>query len=108
MSNKKSKRHGVKRKPQAQSLNPLILVIGGVALVGAAALLIFGGGSTASQPPATPEVIGAPSLKADRELVDLGNVPLGQDQFVSFELTNVGDQPLFLTESPYIEVREGC
>jgi hypothetical protein len=55
-----------------------------------------------------PEVRGSPSLKADPERVDLGDVRLGEWVEVSFELTNVGDQPLRLSKAPYIEVVEGC
>jgi len=65
-------------------------------------------GNQNSQPLAAIEVIGAPSLIADQEQVDLGEVKLGQTVKVSFRLTNVGDQPLRFSEQPYIEVVEGC
>jgi len=54
------------------------------------------------------EVTGQPRLRVDRQLVDLGAVRLGQTVEASFTLTNVGDQPLRLTQAPYIEVVEGC
>lgn len=54
------------------------------------------------------EVKGAPSLVVDQELVDLGDVPMNKMVTVSFKLTNVGDKPLQFSESPYIEVLEGC
>ena len=54
------------------------------------------------------EVHGAASLKVDKEQVDLGDVQLGQTVKVSFQLTNVGDQPLKLSEKPYVELVEGC
>jgi len=57
---------------------------------------------------ATIEVTGQPRLRVDRQLVDLGAVRLGQTVEASFTLTNVGDQPLRLTQAPYIEVVEGC
>jgi hypothetical protein len=107
MSSKKSKRNGAKHKPQ--STNPLIFVIGGVALIGVAALLIFGGGGgAASSPPITPEVSGAPKLKANTYRIDLGDVRLGEWVSASFEIVNAGDQPLRFTEEPYVEVVEGC
>ena len=65
-------------------------------------------GNQNSQPLAAIEVHGAPSLKADQEQIDLGNVSLGQTVQVSFRLTNVGDQPLRFSEKPYIEVVKGC
>jgi hypothetical protein len=55
-----------------------------------------------------PEVRGGPSLKADREKVDLGDVRLGDWVEVSFDLTNVGDESLEFTKAPYVEVVEGC
>jgi len=106
MSSKKSKQNGAKQKPQPA--NPLIFVIGGVALIGVAALLIFGGGGTAASPPITPEVSGAPKLKVNTDLIDLGDVRLGEWVSASFEIVNAGDQPLRFTEKPYLEVVEGC
>jgi hypothetical protein len=61
-----------------------------------------------SSPPANIEVIGAPSLKVDKEQVDLGDVHLGQWVSATFQLTNVGDKTLRFTRQPYIEVLEGC
>lgn len=62
----------------------------------------------AAAPAFTPEVIGAAKLKVDKESVDLGDRKVGQPVSVSFEITNVGDQPLRFTQLPYIEVKEGC
>jgi hypothetical protein len=62
----------------------------------------------AAAPASTPEVNGAPKLKVDRESIDLGDRKVGQLVNVSFEITNVGDQPLRITEPPYIEVAAGC
>lgn len=75
-------------------------------LVGVAALLFIL--ANATKPPAEVEVTGRPSLKVDQEQVDLGDVHLGRTVRASFVLTNVGDQPLRLTRSPYTEVVEGC
>lgn len=102
----KKKRNGVKQKP-ARQVNPLLFVAGGLALIVVAALVIFGGAGDA-RPAVTPEVIGAPSLKVDKERVDLGNVRLGQMVNVSFELANVGDRQVYFTGQPYVEVLEGC
>jgi len=107
MSRKKKSKRTASRKQPTRSNNSLLIIVGGVALIGIAALLIFSGGSAAG-PPATPEVSGAPALRANQEFVDLGDVRLGQTVDASFQLTNVGDQPLFFTESPYVEVVEGC
>ena len=106
MSNKKFESRRLAQKRRRTQRTWLFLALGGVFLVGLAFLLLRGNQN--SQPLAAIEVHGAPSLKADQEQIDLGNVSLGQTVQVSFRLTNVGDQPLRFSEKPYIEVVEGC
>ncbi|PKO16633.1 MAG: hypothetical protein CVU39_07360 [Chloroflexi bacterium HGW-Chloroflexi-10] len=83
---------------------PLFLALGGIAVLLIAAFFAFQKKAT----PYTPEVSGTPSLKVDKERVDLGEVKLGQTVQVSFGLKNVGDQPLKFSDVPYVEVKEGC
>jgi hypothetical protein len=59
-------------------------------------------------PALKPEVTGAPRLKVDKESIDLGDQKVGHLVSASFEITNVGDQPLRITEAPYVEVAAGC
>lgn len=82
-----------------------ISIVGGLIVLGLTAFLFWRG---QSQPAAAIEITGRPSLKVNQESIDLGNVRLGQTVEVSFELTNVGDQPLRFSEAPYVEVVEGC
>jgi cell division septal protein FtsQ len=98
--NKKNLRHRKKKQ-----LWPMILLFaGGILLVvGAVSAL-----NKPAQPKAAIEVNGTPSLKVDKERVDLGNVKLGQTVEVKFQVMNVGDQTLRLTKAPYVEVVEGC
>ena len=104
MSASKSKRN--QRKQSAFSRYwPLLLAAGGLLLV-LAALWATRGGDSTSQAPV--EVSGAPGLKVDQEKIDLGDIRLGEWVSASFELTNVGDQPLKITDQPYIEVAAGC
>ena len=96
-------------RPRKKQGPPGYVVV--AAIVGGGLLLIFGalsllGGSKG--PKAAIEVTGRPSLKVDRETIDLGEIPLGTPVKTAFVLTNVGDQPLRVTEAPYIEVVEGC
>lgn len=104
MSQTKPKKYPSKRKKQKNQWLPLIFVLGGGLLILAAFLGLRG----KSTPSADIEVTGAPSLKADKESVDLGDVKLGETVEVSFQLTNVGDQTLRFSEEPYVEVVEGC
>jgi hypothetical protein len=98
--NKKSLRRHRRQKPW-----PLLLLIGGGLLLVIVAVTAL---NKPSQPRAAIEVTGSPSLKADKEKVDLGYVKLGQTVTVSFQLLNVGDKTLRFSKAPYIEVLEGC
>ncbi len=100
-----SKRIQARKRRKAQRIW-LLLALGGVFLIGTALFLLRG--NQGSKTLAAVTVNGAPSLKADKEQVDLGNVQLGQTVKVSFLVTNVGDQPLRFSDKPYVEVVEGC
>ena len=94
------------RKYKTNRTNRILPFFGGLVLIGLAFLILRG--KYTSQPSASIEVQGAPSLKADRGQVDFGDVKLGQTVEASFKLTNVGDQPLRFNKPPYIEVVQGC
>jgi len=100
-------KRGVSKSRQVQRKHnklPLIMALAGAAILLIAAFFAFQKKPTSF----TPEVTGSPSLKADKEKVDLGDVKLGQTVEVSFEIRNVGDQPLKFSKAPFIEVKEGC
>ena len=94
---------GRKNKQKSSKL-PLFLTLGGVIILILAVFFAF----QKKPNPYTPEVTGNPSFKADKELVDLGDVKLGTTVQVSFKIKNVGDKPLQFSKEPYIEVLEGC
>lgn len=103
MSHNKSQKH-TQHRQQKSPWSLIMLVAGGL-------LLIFGAVfafNQSSKAKATIEVTGSPSLRVNKEKVDLGNVKLGQTVQVSFELTNMGDLPLRFNQVPYVEVKEGC
>jgi hypothetical protein len=102
--NKKSYKPSRKRKREPRPW-PILLAVGGLLLL-AAALLFSGRG--VSSPKVPVEVKGQPSLKVDQEKVDFGEVQFEQPVYVTFTLSNVGDQTLRFSEQPYIEVLEGC
>jgi cell division septal protein FtsQ len=104
MSQKYESKSKRKRRKQNRIL-PLLLGLGGLVLLVVAALALRGGNSDSK---ASIEVNGAPSIKVDKEIVDLGEVKLGQAVETTFKITNVGDQDLRFEEQPYIEVVEGC
>ncbi len=93
------------RQPKKSSLPMILMIVGGLVLLGGALYLAFG---NSNQPKAAVTVKGTPSLKVDQDQIDLGNQKLGETVQTGFTLSNIGDQPLKLTEAPYIEVVEGC
>jgi hypothetical protein len=80
------------------------ILAGGLLLIFGALSLIGGSGGRK----AAIEVTGQARLKVDQDAVDLGDIALGTTVRAAFLLTNVGDQPLRVTQPPYIEVLEGC
>ena len=104
MSHTKSKRISNGRRRQKASWTPFLLVLGGLLLILLASLAL----RDKPAPKAAVEVPGAPSLRADKEEIDLGNMKFNQLAEVSFQLSNVGDETLRFTKEPYIEVVEGC
>ena len=108
------KKRSSQKAPARKESNPLVRAL--IVLFGAIAVALTGylvwslasGGTNAGTPNVTPEVTGAPKLKADREKIDLGDVKLGSTVQTAFELTNVGDQALKITGEPFVEVVEGC
>jgi len=96
----------LKPKPKPQrSLLPLWLVLGGLGLLLVAGWAILNGNA---QPKADIEVKGAPRLKVEKDIIDLGNLKLGNQIRDDIHVTNIGDLPLRFAEAPYIEVKEGC
>ena len=88
-----------------------IWALGAVTLIVAAA--VFGlrsrsGTSDASVAVVTPKALGVPRLALNKTEIDEGDVPLDSTVLSEFELTNVGDMPLEITEKPKVELVEGC
>ncbi len=98
--NKKNFRHHHKKQPW-----PMLLLLGGALLLIVGAVFAF---RKPPAPKAAVEVSGSPSLKVDKQSVNLGDVRLGQTVDVKFTLMNVGDQVLRFSKAPYIQVLEGC
>jgi len=101
-------RYKTKLTPQTKprrNLLPLWLSLAGFVLLLIAVWAIARGNSQSN---ANIEVKGAPRLKVEQDVIDHGDVKLGNQIRDDIRITNVGDQPLRFTEAPYVEVREGC
>ena len=78
-----------------------IAVVIGILLI--AAVAVF-----ASYEPYAPEVTGRPNLVLDKSSIDFGTLPLNQAVSAEFRVRNTGDQPLTITNEPFVRVAEGC
>ena len=106
MNNIKTKRQERQRKKRQRNI--LIAVLAGGLLLITSGIFIAINMRANKADPALIEVSGQPSLKVDQELIDYGDVKLNTNLTFALQLTNVGDQPLRISETPYVEVLEGC
>ncbi len=105
--NKATKKTGKASSASGKLNIPLILVGGGILLIVLAAVYIF---ATSRSPKsgAAIEVSGAPALQVDKAQIDFGDVKVDTPVSATFEISNVGDQPLRFSKLPVVEVVEGC
>jgi hypothetical protein len=82
----------------------LVVLLAGVAML-VLALLAW---RNAAAPKAEIQVTGEPRLVVDQEMIDFGDVQFEVPVQASFQITNVGDQPLRFTKQPAIQVAAGC
>jgi hypothetical protein len=113
MKRNKSKRVENDRRNGNKIRRGVILRRAGLGLVGITftAVAIFAAisvGKAAVPKKVALEYSGGPSLKVFQEALDLGDQELGQTVPLRFEIANVGDRPLRITEPPYLEVVKGC
>lgn len=96
-----------KRRQQRKKRQLLIWTISaGVLLIVSAVFILVRNASRIN--PELIEVQGRPAVKVDRELIDYGYKKWGTNLSFDITVTNVGDQTLRFSETPYVEVLEGC
>lgn len=90
----------------ASRLMPVLIIAGGI-LLAAAAYFAF---RSSNQPQSdfVPQVTGAPAISVEPAQIDMGDVALGTPVRADFVVKNLGDKPLEFSETPYIELVEGC
>ncbi len=96
------------RRRKKQQRNILVVMIIGSLLLATAGIMIGKSVLERKADLSLVEVKGQPSLKVDQELIDYGDVKFNTNKSFAIKLTNVGDQPLVISEDPYVEVKEGC
>jgi hypothetical protein len=104
----KTKARIQERRRKAQRRNTLIMVIVGGLLIITAGVMITWDAWSSRADSSLVAVGGQPSLVVDQELIDYGDVKLNTNLTFDLVVTNVGDQPLKISEAPYVEVKEGC
>jgi len=87
-----------RRQKQRRNFPWPLVVLGGVLLLIAAFFLANRGGAGN----------GTPSIAADQNQIDYGDVKFGENRSFAIKVTNTGDGTLRFKENPYIEVVEGC
>ena len=105
---KKSRR---KRKQQRQTSNRqiprVLMAVGGLTAI-ILVVLAMAKPWSADQPQATPQVVGSPRLTVDQTTIDAGYVKYDVPIRTAFRLSNVGDQPLKIVDTPQVRLVQGC
>lgn len=96
-----------KKRQQRKKQQKLVWSIGAGLLFVASIIFVFVKNASRINPELV-EVQGRPAVKVDQELIDYGYVRLNTNLTFEIKVTNVGDQTLRFSETPYVEVLEGC
>ena len=107
-TNQLPKDRKVKAPPTRRSRLPLYLAGGALLVIIAGVVMLATGGRGSSSTGGPAQVAGRPALAVDQEKIDFGKVPLDVPVKATFQLSNVGDQPLQIIRQPVVEVKQGC
>ena len=105
-NSKKASKKTARTGSNTGRLIPVLVIAGGILLVAAAYFAIRS--SNGPQSDFVPQVTGAPAISVQPEQIDMGDVALGTPVRADFVIKNLGDKPLKFSETPYIELVEGC
>ena len=103
VSNMKSAKNNVLLREPRQGPPLWLWVVMIIGLLGVAAGIVLT--QSGGKPGAAS---GPPQLTIDQEVINLGDVPLGQAVTATFTITNTGGEMLRFTKAPWIEVMDGC
>ncbi len=88
-----------KRRNQKKELPWLAVIIGGTLLIIVALVIAVNQDSDDG---------GTPSVAVEQQVIDYGEVSYNQPIDFTIKVTNTGDGTLRFTDSPSIEILEGC
>ncbi len=104
MSRRKRKQ---KRRQSSRQLPWLWLAAGGALLLIVVAVIMAQPWSS-GEPSVTPQVAGSPRLAVDQTIIDEGYLKYDVPIRTTFRLSNVGDQPLKIVDTPQVRLVQGC
>ncbi len=101
------KRNQKRREASTRQLPWLLLAVGGFAIL-VVGILAVAQPWSGDEPPADSQVGGSPRLAVDQTTIDEGYIKYNVPIRTTFRLSNVGDQPLKIVDTPQVELVEGC
>jgi hypothetical protein len=108
MSNKSRRNKKKKRRQPSSRQSPWLWLAGGGALLFVVSALLLarpwsGGGSSS-----TLDEEGSPRLVVDQTIIDEGYIKYDVPISTAFRLSNAGDGPLKILETPQVRLVDGC
>lgn len=108
MSKKSRRKQKQKRRQSTTRQFPwILLAVGGLAVLVVGVLAVAQPWS-GDEPQVTPLVVGSPRLTVDQTTIDEGYIKYDVPIRTTFRLSNVGDQPLKILDTPQVLLVEGC
>ena len=90
------------KRDQSRKLSRIILSVGGLLLLVAAAFIFY------QNYQSNDTGGGTPHLTVDQEKIDWGTLKNGTKKVITLTVTNTGDGTLRFKQKPYVQVVEGC
>jgi hypothetical protein len=107
MSNKSRRKRRQERRQAKRQMTWLGLALGGTLAAILVVVLVTQPWSE-PEPEVSLEVTGEPRLSVDQSEIDEGYIKYDVPIRTTFRLTNVGDQPLKILDTPRVSLVEGC
>ena len=108
MSKKLRRNRRQQQRRSAQRQMPWLWLALGGAIVAILGVIFLTQRGSAAEPQVTPEVVGGPRLRVDQTEIDEGYIKHDVPVRTTFHLSNVGDQPLKIIDTPQVRLVEGC
>lgn len=104
---KRNRKTNASKKVETKRPIWIALVVIGTVLTAITALLLTRS-SDGIPDDFVPQVEGAPKVAVSEERIDYGDVKLNSTVETVFQVSNVGDETLFVLGEPQVELLQGC